>query len=210
MPAPDHSQTSSTAIVPSGLPPRTEIVSSKGYIRNVPTSGTHKAMSATDQKAKTLITGWPNAEAFRRDQVISNLMIVDHGTVACLSVQGVDMMGNVEMYSVPRSAGQTIASHGLYHWPVLPEESRRIVKRIGLHFNTASLPSPAIRYLKIEGVARSPRVFMDRLSIAAHFSIPPVLRRSGTLYVCELAFRTARLWRDRSARTDVGTIRSMR
>ena len=87
--------------------------------------------------------------------------------------KGVGMARNGELYSALQSVGQTIASHRLDHRPVLSEEHGRIVKSFGLHFDAASLPSPVIRYLKIEGVARGPSVFMDSLSFAAH-SVSPL------------------------------------
>lgn len=82
------------------------------------------------------------------------------------------MRSNGELYSFLRSAGQTVASHRLDHEPILSEECCRIVKSFGLHSNAASLPSPASRYLKIEGIAGDPRVSLDGLSFAAH-SVSP-------------------------------------
>ena len=47
---------------------------------------------------------------------------------------------------------QFFPSHPLDDWPVLPNEMRRILKILSLHFDTASLPASATRYLEIERV----------------------------------------------------------
>jgi hypothetical protein len=88
---------------------------------------------------------------------------------------------NSEFYSVLGAVGQTFASHRLDHWPILPEEPCRVVNILGLHSDAASLPSPTVRYLKIESVARGLRVFIDRLSIAAHSVSPCIASNWDTL-----------------------------
>ena len=45
---------------------------------------------------------------------------------------------------------QFFPSHRLDDWPVLPNELRRILKILSLHFDTATLPASATRYLEID------------------------------------------------------------
>jgi hypothetical protein len=70
------------------------------------------------------------------------------------------------------SVRQVFAGHHFDNLPVLSEELFRVLDIGCLHFNTASSPSAAVRYLKMECVIRRPHVFMDRLMIAAH-SVSP-------------------------------------
>ena len=63
---------------------------------------------------------------------------------------------------------QFFPSHPLDDWPVLPNEMRRILKILSLHFDTATLPASAIRYLEIERVTRGLRIFPMRRNIPAH------------------------------------------
>ena len=65
---------------------------------------------------------------------------------------------------------QFFPSHCLDDWPVLPNELRRILKILSLHFDTATLPASATRYLEIERVTRGLRIFPMRLNIPAHAS----------------------------------------
>ena len=88
---------------------------------------------------------------------------------------------------------QFFPSHPLDDWPVLPNELRRILKILRLHFDSAGLPASATRYLEIERVTRGLRIFPMRLNIPAHAS--PVSRRTGTSYVCKFALPATRMWR---------------
>ena len=65
---------------------------------------------------------------------------------------------------------QFFPSHCLDDWPVLPNELRRILKILRLHFDTAGLPASATRYLEIERINRGLRIFPMRLNIPAHAS----------------------------------------
>jgi hypothetical protein len=67
---------------------------------------------------------------------------------------------------------QFFPSHRLDDWPVLPNELRRILKILSLHFDTAGLPASAIRYLEIERVTRGLGIFPMRLNIPAHAVSP--------------------------------------
>ena len=87
---------------------------------------------------------------------------------------------------------QFFPSHCLDDWPVLPNELRRILKILSLHFDTAALPASSTRYLEIERVTRGLRIFPMRLNIPAHAS-PRI--RTGTSYVCKFALPATRMWR---------------
>jgi len=87
---------------------------------------------------------------------------------------------------------QFFPSHCLDDWPVLPNKMRRILKILSLHFDTATLPASATRYLEIERVTRGLRIFPMRLNIPAHAS-PRI--RTGTSYVCKFALPATRMWR---------------
>src|SRR6476660_5496852 len=63
---------------------------------------------------------------------------------------------------------QFFPSHCLDDWPVLPNEMRRILKVLSLHFDTAGLPASATRYLETERINRGLRIFPMRLNIPAH------------------------------------------
>ena len=67
---------------------------------------------------------------------------------------------------------QFFPSHRLDDRPVLPNEMRRILKILSLHFDTAGVPARATRYLEIERVTRSLRIFPMRLNIPAHAVSP--------------------------------------
>jgi hypothetical protein len=90
---------------------------------------------------------------------------------------------------------QFFPSHCLDDWPVLPNELRRILKVLSLHFDTAGLPACATRYLEIERINPGLRIFPMRLNIPAHAVSPPVLRRTGAPSVCKFALRATRMWR---------------
>jgi hypothetical protein len=67
---------------------------------------------------------------------------------------------------------QFFPSHCLDDWPVLPNEMRRILKILRLHFDSAGLPARATRYLEIERVTRGLRIFPMRLNTPAHAVSP--------------------------------------
>ena len=63
---------------------------------------------------------------------------------------------------------------------------RRILKILSLHFDTATLPASATRYLEIERVTRGLRIFPMRLNIPAHAS--PYRVELGHLRFANLPF----------------------
>ena len=67
---------------------------------------------------------------------------------------------------------QFFPSHCIDDGPVLPNELRRILKILRLHFDTAGLPACATRYLEIERVIRGLRIFPMRLNTPAHAVSP--------------------------------------
>ena len=75
---------------------------------------------------------------------------------------------------------QFFPSHRLDDRPVLPNKMRRILKILSLHFDTATLPASATRYLEIERVTRGRRIFPMRLNIPAHAS-PRIASNSDIL-----------------------------
>jgi hypothetical protein len=83
---------------------------------------------------------------------------------------------------------QFFPSHRLDDWPVLPNEMRRILKVLRLHFDTASLPASATRYLEIERVTRGLRIFPMRLNTPAHAVSPLYCVELGHLRLANLPF----------------------
>ena len=83
---------------------------------------------------------------------------------------------------------QLFPSHPLDDWPVLPNELRRILKIVRLHFDGAGLPASAARYLEIESVARGLRIFPMRLNTSAHAVSPLYRVELGHLRFANLPF----------------------
>ena len=83
---------------------------------------------------------------------------------------------------------QFFPSHRLDDWPVLPNEVRRILKVLRLHFDTAGLPASATRYLEIERINRGLRIFPVRLNIPAHAVSPLYCVELGHLTFANLPF----------------------
>ena len=83
---------------------------------------------------------------------------------------------------------QFFPSHCLDDWPVLPNELRRILKVLSLHFDTAGLPASATRYLEIERINRGLRIFPMRLNIPAHAVSPLYCVELGHLRFANLPF----------------------
>ena len=83
---------------------------------------------------------------------------------------------------------QFFPSHCLDDWPVLPNELRRILKILRLHFDTAGLPASATRYLEIERINRGLRIFPMRLNIPAHAVSPLYCVELGHLRFANLPF----------------------
>ena len=73
-------------------------------------------------------------------------------------------------FDVAAAFRQLFPGHCLDDWPVLPNELRRILKILRLHYDSAGLPASATRYLEIECVTRGLRIFPMRLNIPAHAS----------------------------------------
>ena len=71
--------------------------------------------------------------------------------------------------------------HHFDNLPVLSEELCGVVNIGRLHFNGASSPPAAVRYLKMEGVVCRLRVYMNRLMIAAHSVSPCIASNWDTL-----------------------------
>ena len=69
---------------------------------------------------------------------------------------------------------QFFPGHRLNDWPVLPNELRRILKILRLHFDTAGLPASATRYLEIERINRGLRIFPMRLT-SRRMQYPPCI-----------------------------------
>jgi hypothetical protein len=83
---------------------------------------------------------------------------------------------------------QFFPSHCLDDWPILPNELRRILKVLSLHFDTAGLPACATRYLEIERINRGLRIFPMRLNIPAHAVSPLYCVELGHLRFANLPF----------------------
>jgi len=83
---------------------------------------------------------------------------------------------------------QFFPSHCLDDWPVLPNELRRILKVLSLHFDTAGLPACATRYLEIERINPGLRIFPMRLNIPAHAVSPLYCVELGHLRFANLPF----------------------
>ena len=60
-------------------------------------------------------------------------------------------------FDVAAAFRQFFPSHPLDDWPVLPNEMRRILKILSLHFDAAGVPARATRYLEIERVTHGLR-----------------------------------------------------
>jgi len=88
---------------------------------------------------------------------------------------------------------QFFPSHPLDDWPVLPNEMRRIFKILRLHFDTATLPASATRYLEIERVTRGLRIFPMRLNIPAHAS--PRIASNWDILGLQICLPATRMWR---------------
>jgi len=61
----------------------------------------------------------------------------------------------------------------------LPEECRGVVNVGRVHFDTASLSSAIVRYLKMERVGYRLRVFVGRAAFASHLVSPPSCVKPG-------------------------------
>ena len=98
---------------------------------------------------------------------------------------------------------QFFPSHRLDDWPVLPNELRRILKILRLHFDTAGLPASATRYLETERINRGLRIFPMRLNIPAH-AVSPCIASNWDILV-SLPFCDANVaWADPMPARDSG------
>jgi hypothetical protein len=167
--------------------PKGEVPAPLGHVRSGRNSGSDPAIwpkAARSAPARWLDDrGWlPADQTALSGAAISRAKVARHRQLDCPLLA--------------RFIDEIISGLGLDHRPVLPNEHLGNADIWRLHVDAAGSSSDLIFHLKMKCIAAGCIcLLIDRLVLAAHFDVPPFLRRTGIIYTDDLAFGAARLWR---------------